>query len=331
VNVLEVRGLTVQYGTGSSALTAVDGVDLTVPEGGTLGLVGESGCGKSTIARALVGLVPSVRGSIVFKGVDCSRGPARNTRWFRRRVQMVFQDPYASLNPRMSVQELMDEALGLREDSHQSPRNRISETRRILDMTGLPTDSLHRFPHQFSGGQRQRIAIARALAIGPELLINDEITSALDVSVQGTLLNLLKDLQRDLGLSYILITHDLSVARAMSDAVAVMYLGRVVEHAPTDDLFGAPTHPYTRALIGSVPNLVDDRKPAPLVGELPDPRHPPGGCRFHTRCAVGPLIRAERTICLEQDPGADAASRLHGCACHFAPPRSAGVPSSAAR
>ena len=314
---LETKGMTVQYGQGRRGLTAVDAVDLTVPVSGTLGLVGESGCGKSTLARAIVGLAPMVSGQILLDGVDQSSQRQREARQYRRRVQMIFQDPYSSLNPRMTVADMMLEALSIRGMKANSSE-RLKEAARILDLVGMSGLSLHRFPHQFSGGQRQRIAIARALAVGPEVIISDEVTSALDVSVQATILNLLKELQREFGLSYLFISHDLSVVRYISDHVAVMYLGQVVESAPVDELFARPRHPYTRALIASIPHLSGKKQSAPLAGDLPDPRTPPSGCRFHTRCPVGPLAYPERSICIEQDPQLIAREETHRAACHFA-------------
>jgi oligopeptide/dipeptide ABC transporter ATP-binding protein len=326
-----MRGLTVRYGTGANRLTAVDGIDLAVEPGSTLGLVGESGCGKSTVARAIVGLAPIASGKILVDGVDYSREAARDKEEFRRRVQMVFQDPYSSLNPRMTVGEMLFEALGRAEGGQR--RQRKSEALRLLDLVGLPAKSLERYPHQFSGGQRQRIAIARALGVGPQLIINDEVTSALDVSVQGTILNLLKELQRRLNLSYLFISHDLSTVRYMSDSVSVMYLGRIVETASSAALFAAPRHPYTRALMASVPRVGSQRRVAPLPGDLPDPRRPPSGCRFRTRCPEGPLYLPERTICRTTDPQAGAGARAHEAACHFVEEtvREKREPTSAAR
>jgi peptide/nickel transport system ATP-binding protein len=319
-NILEVEGLRVRFGSGRDALVAVDGIDIRLPRGGTLGLVGESGCGKSTIARALTGLVPVASGVIRLDGMDCSAQSARDARAYRRRLQMVFQDPYSSLNPRMTIGEMIGEAVALRGAARRSGAERRRECARALELVGMSDSALDRFPHQFSGGQRQRIAIARALAVGPEVVVHDEVTSSLDVSTQSTILNLLKTLQRDLGLSYILISHDLSVVRLMSDMVAVMYLGRIVECAPTEQLFHDPSHPYTRALISSLPRLEDHRRPASLKGDLPNPRQPPVGCRFNTRCPVGPLADPSRSVCLTVDPQAAAGSKRNFAACHFSSP-----------
>jgi peptide/nickel transport system ATP-binding protein len=326
LNAIEVKGLRVEYGAGADALVAVDGIDLAVPKAGTLGLVGESGCGKSTVARALVGLVPLVGGRITLDGADVTPQRSRDAADYRRRVQMVFQDPHSSFNPRMTIGEMMGEALALRRATGGSFSDRPNETEWILDTVGINRSALQRYPHQFSGGQLQRIAIARALAVGPEVIITDEITSALDVSVQATILNLLKNLQRELGISLLFISHDLSVVRLMSDWVAVMYLGSVVEYANGEDLFSAPRHPYTTALMRSIPSFAAQRRPAPLVGDLPDPRFPPRGCRFHTRCPVGPLSNPDRTICIERDPRDFAVATSHYAACHFAEGRSAAYP-----
>lgn len=313
---LEIANLVVKFGTGSDTLTAVDGVSLHVPRGGTLGLVGESGSGKSTIAKAIVGLLPIAGGEIRLDGIDHTSHRARNSAAYRRRVQMVFQDPHSSLNPRMTVEAALLEALGRR---GKLPRlERRQEVLRVLELVGLGESALARYPHEFSGGQRQRIAIARALSVKPELIVMDEVTSALDVSVQATILNLLRSLQDELGLSYLFISHDLAIVGLMSDASAVMYLGRLVEGTRTEELFVEPRHPYTRALIASVPRFGVPRLHVPVRGDLPDPRRPPSGCRFHTRCAVGPLHRPERQICREVDPQAIAPEMPHAAACHFA-------------
>ncbi|HEY4333396.1 MAG TPA: ABC transporter ATP-binding protein [Ilumatobacteraceae bacterium] len=323
---LQIESLSVRYGTGRNSLVAVDNVDLVVPTGGTLGLVGESGCGKSTVARAVVGLAPVAAGRILLGNEDFTPVRVRNRPQFRRRVQMIFQDPYSSLNPRQTIGNMLSDVLrgvGL------NRTQRRQESLRILDLVGLPASTLGRYPHQFSGGQRQRISIARALAVKPEIIICDEVTSALDMSVQATVLNLLKELQRELHLSLLFISHDLATVQYMSDEVAVMYLGRIVERAPITELFGDPRHPYARALISSSPTFGTEKKPAPLSGDLPDPAHPPSACRFRTRCPVGPLHDPERTICREIDPQLDAPNRIHQAACHFANdpvPAAAAVP-----
>jgi peptide/nickel transport system ATP-binding protein len=318
LNAIEVEGLRVQYGHGSHGLMAVDGIDMAVPKGGTLGLVGESGCGKSTVARALVGLLPVAGGAIRLEGGDVTAQRVRDSPAYRRRVQMVFQDPYSSLSPRMTVGRLMDEALSLSGLTSLSNIDRRKEVLRIMEMVGLSQTALQRYPHQFSGGQRQRIAIARALAVGPEVLVTDEVTSALDVSVQATILNLLKNLQQEFGLSMLFISHDLSVVRLMSDRVAVMYLGRIVEQASSEQLFSEPRHPYTKALMRSIPTFAAERRSAPLTGDLPDPHNPPSGCRFHTRCPIGPMAKPERTICIEKDPDDLEVVGTQHVACHFA-------------
>jgi peptide/nickel transport system ATP-binding protein len=316
VGLLAVNDLQVVYGTGRGRLTAVDGVSFAIPAGTTLGLVGESGSGKSTIARALVGLAPVVSGSIQLDGVDYTSARSRNAPGYRRRVQMVFQDPYASLNPRMTVGETIGEAVAIQQNLKRAARR--AEVARALDLVRIPSSAMTRYPHQFSGGQRQRIAIARALAVRPEIVIMDEVTSALDVSVQATILNLLKELQRDLGLSYLFISHDLSVIGVMSDVVSVMYLAQLVEAAESESVFSAPTHPYTRALIESVPQFTTERRPAAVSGQVPDPMSPPSGCRFHPRCPIGPTVHPERTICFEESPQAIKEQKPHHAACHFA-------------
>ena len=314
---IEVHDLVVRYGAGHDALTAVDRVSFSVPVGGTLGLVGESGSGKTTVARALVGLVPVAAGRITLGGNDVSSDKERNRAAFRRRVQIVFQDPYSSLNPRMTIGRLLDDAVR-QADGTANAKARCEEASRVLGLVGLGSSALDRYPHQFSGGQRQRIAIARALAVKPEVIVMDEVTSALDVSVQATVLNLLIELQRELNLSYLFISHDLSVIGSVSDRVAVMYLGRVVETEETNRLFGEPLHPYTRALIASIPRFSSQRAAAPLSRDVPDPRNPIAGCRFHTRCPVGPISDPARRICIDEDPQDRAAEQPHQCACHFA-------------
>ena len=314
MNILEIRGLTIRFGTGRKTLAAVDGIDLDVPRGGILGLVGESGSGKSTVARAVVGLVRSTGGTIRLNGADLTAGAAER-RAARRTVQMIFQDPYASLNPRMRVSAIIGEALRLRGTGAE----RIPG---LLDEVGLDAATASRYPRELSGGQRQRVAIARALAVEPELIIADEITSSLDVSVQAQVLNLLRDIQRRSSLSVLLIAHNVAVVRYLSDSVAVMHMGRIVEAAPAAEFFRAPQHPYSRTLLDAVPQLAGAADTGASawtpVGEPSDPHEPPAGCRFHPRCPVGPAVAADRDICRTLDPGAGAASRPHRAACHFA-------------
>lgn len=317
---LAVRDLRVEYGTGRSRLVAVDGVSLIVPRHGSTGLVGESGSGKSTLARAVVGLLPTTGGSIALAGEQTSDRSRRRPA-YRRRVQMVFQDPYSSLNPRMTIREAIDEACAVaRGGSRRSRDERVED---LLAKVGIPTSALAHYPHQLSGGQRQRVAIARALAVEPEVIVLDEVTSALDVSVQASILNLLQDLQAEFGLSYLFISHDLSVVRVMSDVVAVMCVGQRVEFAGAEALFAEPEHPYTCALVESVPRVGTDVPNAAFSGDLPDPRNPPAGCRFHTRCPIGPLADSERRICVDEDPIRISESRVHEAACHFAAAASA--------
>jgi len=264
---------------------AVDGVSFAIERGRTLALVGESGCGKSTVARLLVGLYEPSRGKVAFDGVDTRATLASpNARSLRRRMQMIFQDPYASLNPRWTVRDIVGEPLvehGLVSD----PGQLRAEVGALLSSVGLALADMEKFPHQFSGGQRQRISIARALATEPEFLVCDEPTSALDVSVQAQVLNIMKDLQRERGLTYLFISHNLAVVRHVSDQVGVMYLGRLVELAARSQLFQAPRHPYTRMLLDAIPDIaMTGRARTPVQGEVPNPLNPPSGCAFHPRC-----------------------------------------------
>ena len=264
-------------------LRAVDGVSFSIQRGETLALVGESGCGKSTIARLLVGLYPLTRGEIRIDGQSIAeiRGP--NGRALRRRLQMIFQDPYASLNPRWRVGRIIAEPLKAHTSMNEAQQNqRVDE---LLLQVGLDPADKQRYPHQFSGGQRQRISIARALAVKPEFLVCDEPTSALDVSVQAQVLNIMKDLQRELGLTYLFISHNLAVVHHVADRVGVMYLGRIVEIAERDELFAHPRHPYTRMLLSAIPDIEGKgRSRTPVAGEVPNPLNPPSGCTFHPRC-----------------------------------------------
>ncbi|WP_436536600.1 ABC transporter ATP-binding protein [Actinoplanes sp. HUAS TT8] len=266
---------------------AVDGVSLTIKRGETYGLVGESGCGKSTLGRGLLRLVEPTDGKIVFDGTDVRALKGEQMRLFRRRIQMVFQDPLSSLDPRQSVESLLVEGLKAH-DLHKDKASVRDRLRSALDAVGLPASSLNKYPHEFSGGQRQRIGIARALVLGPELIVADEPVSALDVSIQAQVVNLLGDLQDTLGLTYLVIAHDLAVVRHISDTIGVMYLGALVEEADAGRLYERPLHPYTRALLSAVPipdpYTEDRRERILLAGDLPSPANPPSGCRFRTRC-----------------------------------------------
>ncbi|MET0765661.1 MAG: oligopeptide/dipeptide ABC transporter ATP-binding protein [Blastococcus sp.] len=279
------RGLLIDKTVGH--VRAVDGVDLAIERGSTYGLVGESGCGKSTLGRAILRLVEPTAGEVMFDGTDVATLKGEPLRTMRQRMQMVFQDPLGSLDPRQNVESLLSEPLrahGL----GGGTKGIADKIRGLLDAVGLPVAALRRYPHEFSGGQRQRIGIARAIALEPDLLIADEPVSALDVSVQAQVLNLLEELQERLGLTYLVIAHDLAVVRHISDVVGVMYLGSLVEQAPADDLYEQPLHPYTRSLMSAVPvpdPLVEERRERILLaGDLPSPANPPSGCRFHTRC-----------------------------------------------
>ena len=289
-NLLEVHGLVKHFEVGyfptRRTLVAVDDVDLTLRQGETLGLVGESGSGKTTLGRCILRLVEPTAGTVLFDGTDLSRLPGSKLRPMYRHMQMVFQDPGSSLNPRMSVRSIVHEPLKLHLGLNRHERE--LRARELMGLVGLPPGHLDRFPHQLSGGQRQRVGIARAIATNPKLLILDEPTSSLDVSVRGQILELLRDLQARLGLSYLFITHDLSVIRHICRRVAVMYLGKVVELGPTERVFHEPAHPYTRALLSAVPRPVWGRghERLKLIGEIPSPINLPPGCRLFGRCPV---------------------------------------------
>jgi peptide/nickel transport system ATP-binding protein len=279
-------------------LNAVDGVSFEIKRGKTLALVGESGCGKSTVARLLVGLYEPTRGGLTFDGQDAHAAfKSNDAKAMRQRIQMIFQDPYASLNPRWTVDNIIGEPLkehGLISDAEEL-KARVAE---LLKSVGLSPLDMVKYPHQFSGGQRQRISIARALATAPEFLVCDEPTSALDVSVQAQVLNIMKDLQRERGLTYLFISHNLAVVRHVSDQVGVMYLGRLVELADKHTLFGNPQHPYTKMLLDAIPKMHDTgRARTPVQGEVPNPLNPPTGCTFHPRCPQATdICRAERPV-----------------------------------
>lgn len=312
---LELRQASLRYGHGTHLTTALNRVNLTVPTNSIIGLVGESGSGKSTVARAFTGLLDLDEGAVCLNERPL---PAlrKRTKAQRKQIQMVFQDPYASLNPRMAVGSAIAEALPDMV-SRATAHARVEE---LLSMVGLDPQLASRLPASMSGGQRQRVAIARALAPEPAYLIADEITSALDVSVQGAILNLIKDLQRQLGLGLLFISHDLAVVRYVSDAVHVMFRGKIVEQGPADALMTRPVHPYTQALVESVPGLKTvDATPPELELLSPETAAPATGCPYRDRCAVGPLVRSERSVCEDTDPQRGAKARIHAAACHFVP------------
>ncbi|AIQ53765.1 ABC transporter ATP-binding protein [Paenibacillus sp. FSL R7-0331] len=315
---LEVRNLKKHYpvrkgffGKQVGAVKAVDGITLSVEQGETLAVVGESGCGKSTTGRAILRLIEPTEGEIMFGGTDVRSLNTEQLRRFRTDMQMVFQDPYASLDPRWTVQRILEEPLR----THGSvPSGELkSRVEQLMEVVGLSPYQAHRFPHEFSGGQRQRIGIARALALNPKFIVCDEPVSALDVSIQAQVLNLMQDLQEQYGLTYMFISHDLSVVKFISDRVAVMYLGRVVELAPTKELFAKPLHPYTQALMSAVPvpNPGQKKQRIVLTGDVPNPETPPTGCAFHPRCPYA------MDRCKSEAPELRALDTGHQVSCHL--------------
>ncbi len=318
---LQVRDLKVHFAVKRGLLQrtvgtvkAVDGVSFDVAKGTTLGLVGESGCGKSTTGRALLRLCEPTSGSVHLGGVDLGKLGTGDLRRARRRMQMIFQDPYASLNPRMTILDTVAEPLGIH-GLVKTPRERLEKVAHLMETVGLEPAYMRRYPHEFSGGQRQRIGIARAISLSPELVVADEPVSALDVSIQAQIVNLLAQLQNDLGLTYVFIAHDLAVVRHLSREIAVMYLGRIVERAPAEELFAHPAHPYTQALLSAIPipdpKIERKRKRLVLVGDVPSPLNPPSGCHFHTRC---PYVMDR---CKTEEPGLTERGAGHVAACHL--------------
>jgi peptide/nickel transport system ATP-binding protein/oligopeptide transport system ATP-binding protein len=291
---------------------AVDDVSFTIKRGETLGLVGESGCGKTTTGRTILRLERATAGEVVFEGQDVMRASGRTLKALRRDMQIIFQDPYASLDPRITIGESVAEGLVIH--GIGTPAERRERVREVLAKVGLSASHMTRFPHEFSGGQRQRIGIARALIMEPKLIVCDEPVSALDVSIQSQVLNLLRSLQREFGLTYLFIAHNLAVVEHISDRVGVMYLGKMVELATSEGLFREPLHPYTKALISAIPNPnpFAKRERIVLQGDVPSPINPPSGCRFHPRCWIA------RSICKEQEPVFEEKRKGHWVACHFA-------------
>ncbi|NTJ62169.1 ATP-binding cassette domain-containing protein [Agrobacterium rhizogenes] len=310
MSLLSVDRLSTHYPAAAGTVRAVDDVSLEILEGEIVALVGESGCGKSTLGKSLMRLIDPTSGRVTFKGRDVAAMSGKELQAIRRHIQMIFQDPFASLNPRQTIRTILTAPLGVHGIGDRKSRDAIAAS--MVAHVGLPPDSLDRYPHEFSGGQRQRIGIARALILQPELVICDEPVSALDLSIQAQILNLLVEMKTELSLSYLFISHDLSVVRYFADRVLVMYLGRIVESAPTARLWSDAKHPYTRALLAAVPDPSRRKQAAPITGDLPSPHNPPSGCRFHTRCPLA------TDICRTDDPAYRQTGSGHAVACHHA-------------
>ncbi|NOZ23407.1 MAG: dipeptide ABC transporter ATP-binding protein [Planctomycetes bacterium] len=295
---------------------AVDGISFKIRRGKTLGLVGESGCGKTTAGRTILRLLEPTEGDVLYEGKSILPLRGQALRAMRRNMQIIFQDPYGSLNPRMTIGSIVGEPIAI----HHVPRAKREErVRELLEKVGLSRNHINRYPHEFSGGQRQRIGIARAIALNPSFIVCDEAVSALDVSIQAQIVNLLEELQEEFGLSYLFIAHDLSVVKHVSDEVVVMYLGKLVEHAPSDDLYTKPLHPYTQALLSAVPvpDPKSGRKRIVLEGDVPSPSSPPSGCPFHTRCPYPRLHPDAMERCKNEAPEVSSPTEGHSVVCHF--------------
>lgn len=316
MNLIEVKNLK-KYFTQSSGILkksvkevkAVDDVNFNIKKGETLGLVGESGCGKSTLGRTLIRLYDITDGEILFDGEDVSKKNEKELKSFRKRIQTIFQDPYASLNPNMMVKDIIKEPLDIHTDYSNKEKEAIIYE--MLEKVGLSRDCARKYPHEFSGGQRQRVGIARALSVKPDFVFCDEPISALDVSIQAQVINLLEDLQKEFDVTYLFIAHDLSMVRHISDRVCVMYLGKIVEIGNSEDIYIKPKHPYTKALLSSIPSIDNERMEQILEGDVPNPINPPSGCRFRTRCKLC------KEICIKEEPRAKLYEDNHIVYCHL--------------